>query len=194
MVARFFVFVATLLLGSLFIEVSIYHPSVAMARDAVAIAPGVAAAFAICGGFLLLAFGNRLAAVVFGVACVTAIIVGLLGTAIHLGIHASSIAALVTDPKTWMGNPPTLAPLSFTVGGCLGLVPLAWRLQIAPPYPTASRFLEVAASLAGLVATIAATQISAGNLALVAVICGIGLGSIGYAFEWARLALAHRIA
>ena len=150
MVGRFLILMATALLGSLFIEISMYHPIVAMERDPVAIVPGVAAALAICGGFLYLAFANRLTVVIFALTCCIAIVVGLLGTAIHLAVHASSIGDLATNAQAWLGNPPTLAPLSFAVGGCLGLVPLAWHSGIAPCSPTASRILEGIAAGAGL--------------------------------------------
>jgi hypothetical protein len=188
MAGRFFVFVATVLLGSLFIEVSIYHPGIAMQRDPVAIVPGIVAALAICGGFLFLARANRYTVVVFAVACCSAIVVGLLGTAIHLAIHAGSIERLATDPRAWLGDPPTLAPLSFAVGGCLGLVPLAWQAEIAPCSPAASRLLELVAAAAGLVAVIAATQPNWSTVSLIAVLCGLAFGMLGYAIEWLRVA------
>ena len=193
MVGRFLIFMASVLLGSLFIEVSMYHPIIAMERDPIAIIPGVAAALAICGGFLYLAFANRLTVVIFALTCCIAIVVGLLGTAIHLAVHASSIGDLATNAQAWLGNPPTLAPLSFAVGGCLGLVPLAWHSGIAPCSPTASRILEGIAAGAGLVAAVAATQPYEGTIALIALICGLAFGVLGYAIEWARAAVIHPI-
>jgi cell division protein FtsW (lipid II flippase) len=187
MLGRFFVFVATALLGSLFIEVAIYHPGIAMQRDAVAIVPGVVAALAICAGFLFLARANRYTVALFVLACCCAIVVGLLGTAIHLAIHAGSIARLATDPQAWFGDPPTLAPLSFAVGGCLGLVPLAWQTEIAPCTPAASRLLELTAAVAGLVAVIAATQPDWSTLSLITVLCGLAFGVLGYGIEWVRV-------
>jgi cell division protein FtsW (lipid II flippase) len=184
---------ATALLGSLFIEISMYHPIVAMERDPVAIVPGVAAALAICGGFLYLAFANRLTVVIFALTCCIAIVVGLLGTAIHLAVHASSIGDLATNAQAWLGNPPTLAPLSFAVGGCLGLVPLAWRLEITPCPPTVSRLLEGIGAVAGLVAAIAATQPYEGTIALIAVISGLAFGMLGYAIECACAAVSNGI-
>ena len=182
MFSRLLVYLATLLLGSLFIEISMYHPSIAMERDPVTIVPAVTSAIALFGGFFFLAFAGRAATFLFVLTCCMAIVVGLVGTAIHLAIHAPSFGVLATDPHAWLGNPPTLAPLSFSVGGCLGLCALVWRDAQAVA-PMASRLLQAAAAGAGLAAALLALQPRYGDIALVVVIASLALGSLGYASE-----------
>ena len=53
----------------------------------------------------------------------------MVGTAIHLAIHAPSLMGLVTAPHVWLGEPPPLVPLSFAAAGCLGLIPLVVKGQ-----------------------------------------------------------------
>jgi hypothetical protein len=180
--SRFLVWLATLLLGSLFIEIAMYHPAVAVQRDPVAVVPALTAALAIFGGFTFLALTSRPTAMLFASICIAAIVVGLIGTAIHLALHASSIAVLATQPNAWLGNPPTLAPLSFSVGGCLGIAPILWS-EPKPAVSLPSRLLEALAGFAGLAAVITAATIYGEAAPMTCVIAGLALGSIGFILE-----------
>ncbi len=185
MLRRFLIFLALTLFGPLFIELYLYHPEVALARDAVAIFPRVAVAAAMAAGFLFLAAATRVTAALFAIACGIAVAAGVAGTAVHLALHAPTLAALATDPAVWLGGSPVLVPLSIAAAGCLGLIPLASPPGpgLAPPLPAASRWLEGCAALCGAAAAIAAAQVQGGFFALLAVIAGFGLGAFGYGVE-----------
>jgi len=185
MLRRFLIFLALTLFGPLFIELYLYHPEVALAHDAVAIFPRVAVAAAVAAGFLFLAADTRVTAVIFAIACGIAIVAGVAGTAIHLALHAPTLAALATDPAVWLGGSPVLVPLSLAAAGCLGLIPLAspHGAGHALPLPAASRLLEGGAALCGAAAAIAAVQVQGGLVALLAIIAGLGLGALGYGVE-----------
>ena len=184
MVGRLFILVAIMVLGPLYIEVYLYHPTIVMEHDSIAIIPGVASALALGTGFLLLALDSRITAAIFALACAIAIAVGVVGTGIHLAMHAATLSQLATMPNAWLGGPPVLVPLSFAAGGCLGLIPIALRRgQTAPSPPAISRILEAIAALCGLVATIAAAQVGQGAVALIAVLTGLGFGSFGFVAE-----------
>jgi hypothetical protein len=190
MLGRFLIVVAMMLFGPLFIEVYLYHPMVALEHDKAALVPLVASPLAILAGFLLLAADRRMTAWLFGLVCVGAVAVGVTGAAIHIAIHAPSVASLVTEPNVWLGNPPPLVPLSFAAAGCLGLIPVALpgqRLMPEPPVAIA-RILYALAALCGLVAAIAGAQPEAGVIALCAVIAALGFGSFGYIAEVGVLA------
>ena len=121
MLGRFLILIAMMLFGPLFIEVYLYHPLIALEHDPVAIVPLVASPLALFSGFLLLAADTKLTAAVFAIVCAIAIVVGVTGTAIHIAMHAPTLLSLVTDSNVWLGEPPTLVPLSFAAAGCLGL-------------------------------------------------------------------------
>ena len=99
MLRRFFVLVALMLFGPLFVEVFLYHPEVALAHDPMAIFPRVVLAAAVAAGFLLLAADVRITAALFASMCGVTILAGVIGTAIHLAIHAPSLVALAGDPR-----------------------------------------------------------------------------------------------
>ena len=88
MLGRFLILIAMMLFGPLFIEVYLYHPMIALEGDNAAIVPLVASPLALFAGFLLLAADNKLTALLFGLVCVIEIGVGVVGTAIHIAIHA----------------------------------------------------------------------------------------------------------
>lgn len=189
MLGRFLILVAMMLFGPLYIEVYLYHPLIALEHDTAAIVPLVASPLAIFGGFLLLALDRRSTAVLFGIVCAGAIVVGVTGTAIHIALHAPSLLSLVTEPNVWLGNPPPLVPLSFAAAGCLGLIPVALPGQRHLPEPPVAiaRILYAMASLCGLTAAIggylSGAQADGGTVALFAVIAALGFGSFGYMAE-----------
>ncbi len=186
MLGRFFVLLASILFGSLAIETSLYHSAIAIGRDPVAMVPTVTAAAAMAGGFLLLGAASRATVTLFATLSIVGILVGVVGTAIHLAIHAPNITALASQPRAWLGNPPALVPLSFSAGGCLGLLPLACGpLRPERSASSAGAILQVVAALASLLAAIAATDTAFGFLALMLVLAAMALGGLGYAVELA---------
>lgn len=187
MLGRLIVLVAAILLGSLAIEVHFYHPEIALERDPVAMVPVVVAAAGLGTGFLLLAFRSPMTLALFAALCLVAVLTGVAGTAIHLAIHAPSFHALVSNRRFWLGNPAPLVPLSFSVGGGLGLVPLVCReLRPERSVSLAGSFLELLGALASILAAVAATNAENGLLALLLVLAGLGLGGLGYIVELAE--------
>ena len=185
MLARFLIFVAVMLFGPLYLEVYLYHPLIALEHDPVAIVPRAGAAFAVVAGFLLLACDIAATAILFGVACVLAIAVGVAGTAIHLSLHTASLAQLVTDPGVWSGGPPVLVPLTFAASGCLGLIGLTMpRHGVGGFSPIGvARILHGLAALCGLVGVIAGSLVEGGTAGLLAVAAALALGGLGFAAE-----------
>jgi len=185
MLGRFLILIAMMLLGPLFIEVYLYHPMVALERDQVAIVPLVASPLALFAGFMLLAADNKLTTLLFGLVCAIAIGVGIVGTAIHLAMHAASLTDLVTAPYVWLGEPPPLVPLSFAAAGGLGLIPLlvAGQRKLATPPLAIARLLYGLAALCGLVAAVYGARIDGGTVALFAVIAALGFGSFAFVAE-----------
>ena len=185
MLARFLIFITVMLFGPLYLEVYLYHPLIALEHDPVAILPRAEAAFAVGAGFLLLACDIAATAILFGIACVLAIAVGVVGTAIHLALHAASLAQLVADPGVWSGGPPVLVPLTFAASGCLGLIALAMpRRRVDRISPIAvAQILQGLAALCGFVGTIAGSLVEGGAAGLLAVAAALALGSLGYAAE-----------
>jgi hypothetical protein len=189
----FLILVAMMLFGPLFIEVYLYHPMIAIEHDKVAIVPLVASPLALFAGFLLLAADSRPTATLFAIVCAIEIMVGVVGTAIHVALHfPASLLSLATDPNVWLGEPPILVPLSFAAAGCLGLIPVALpgQRQLDEPPVAIARILEALAAACGLAAAIAGAQTSGGTVALFAVIAAIGLGSFGFVAEIGVLAYA----
>jgi hypothetical protein len=185
MLGRFLILIAMMLFGPLFIEVYLYHPMIALESDQVAIVPLVASPLALFAGFLLLSADNELTALLFGLVCLIEIGVGVVGTAIHLAIHAPSLMGLVTAPHSWLGEPPPLVPLSFAAAGCLGLIPLVVKGQrkLAAPPVAIARVLYGLAALCGAVGVVFGAQTDGGTIALLAAISALGFGSFGFIAE-----------
>jgi len=187
MFGRLIILIATVLFGPLYIEIYLYHPTIVREHDLAAVVPLVASPLGLFGGFLLLAMDNRLTAALFAVICTFEIMVGVAGAGIHIAMHADSLVSLVTNPNVWLGEPPPLVPLSFAAAGCLGLIALIMperRRLDAPPIAIA-RILEALAAACGLAATIAATLPGADSFGLIASLAALGLGSFGFAAEFA---------
>lgn len=185
MLGRFLILIAMMLFGPLLIEVYLYHPLPALESDQVVIVPQIAAPLALTAGFLLLAADNKFTALLFGTVCALEIGVGVVGTAIHLAIHAPSLTGLVAAPQVWLGEPPPLVPLSFAAAGGLGLIPLVVNGQrrLAAPPVAIARILYGLAALCGLVGVIYGAQVYGGTVALFGVIAALGFGSFGFIAE-----------
>jgi len=202
MLGRFLILIAMMLFGPLFIEVYLYHPLIALEHDPFAVIPLVASPLALFAGFLLLAADSRATAVMLGIVCTVEVAVGIVGTAIHIAMHAPTLSALVTDPNVWLGQPPPLVPLSFAAAGCLGLIPvlLPGQRQLEQSPAAIARILYAMAATGGLAATAAGISLE-GAAALVLVIATLGFGVFGFAAElavlvypFARAYLARRTA
>jgi hypothetical protein len=186
MLGRLLILIAMMLFGPLFIEVYLYHPMIAIEHDKAALVPFVASPLALFAGFLLLAADNRSTATLFALVCALEIMVGVVGTAIHVALHyPESLMSLATDATVWLGEPPILVPLSFAAAGCLGLIPIALpgQRQLDEPPVAIARILEALAAACGLVAAVAATFTTGGTIALFAIIAALGLGSFGFLAE-----------
>ena len=185
MLARFLIVVTVMLFGPLYLEIYLYHPLIALEHDPVAIVPRAEAAFAVVAGFLLLVCDVTATAILFGGACILAIAVGVVGTAIHLSLHTASLAQLLAEPSAWSGGPPLLVPLTFAASGFLGLIGLAMPREGADPVSPlgVARILEGVAALCGLVGLVAGSLIEGGTIGLLAVAAALGVGGIGYAVE-----------
>ncbi len=190
MLGRFLVFMTTILFGPLFIEVYLYHPLIVLEHDPVAIIPLIISPLAVFSGYLLLAADSKVTAAIFALVCAVAVAVGVAGTAIHIAMHAPTIASMISDPNVWLGEPPPLVPLSFAAGGCMGLIPVALpghRMLAEPPVAIA-RILYAMAAVCGLAGVVGAAQVEGGTIALIAVIAALGFGTFGFTAEIAVLA------
>ena len=78
-------------------------------------------------------------------------------------------------------------PLSFAASGCLGLIALIMpeRRKLAAPPVAIARILEALAAACGLAATIAAALPGGDAIGLIASLAALGLGSFGFAAEFA---------
>jgi hypothetical protein len=148
------------------------------------------------GGFLLLAADRKPTAMLFGAICAIEIGVGVVGTAIHMALHAPTLLSLAADPNVWLGQPPPLVPLSFAAAGCLGLITVLVPGQRRLPEPpvTIARIFYAMAALCGLAGAVAGflsgTFAQAGVTVLFAVIAAMGFGSFGYMAEVAVIGYA----
>ncbi len=187
MFGRLIVLIAMVLFGPLYVEIYLYHTAVVREHDLAAVVPLVAAPLGLFGGFLLLAIDNRITAALFAIICALEIAVGVAGAGIHIAMHASTLASLVTDPNVWFGEPPPLVPLSFAASGCLGLIALIMperrRLEASPL--AIARILEALAAASALAATIAAALPGGDAIGLIANLASLSLGSFGFAAEFA---------
>jgi hypothetical protein len=190
MIGRLLILIAMMLLGPLFIEVYLYHPTVAIEHDKAAMIPMVTSPLALFGGFLILAVDNsRVTTAIFVVTCALAIATGVIGTAIHVALHTGSLWSLFTEGNVWLGQPPILVPLSVAAAGLLGLIPvfgLGRRKMAARPI-LIGRILEGIAAACALVAVVAGAMVDGGTVALIAVIAALGFGSLGYIVEFVVL-------
>jgi len=188
MLGRLLILIAMMLFGPLFIEVYLYHPLIALEHDPFAVVPLVASPLALFAGFLLLAADARMMAVMLSIVCAVEVAVGVVGTAIHLAMHAPTLSALVTDSNVWLGQPPPLVPLSFAAAGCLGLIPVVMpgQRKLEQPPAAIARILYAMAATCGLAAAAAGLSLE-GAAALVAVVAALAFGAFGFAAEVAVL-------
>jgi hypothetical protein len=116
------VVVAFFLLGALFFEIYWNHePVYALHRGGPGLIPVIYTPLALVSIALLQAWARPWSFWAYTALMAVGVVVGIAGTALHQGIHALSIGSLLQS-QTWLGEPPTLAPLSFSVGGLAGLV------------------------------------------------------------------------
>jgi len=174
----------TLWAGGLAVEVYEYHRIVNVARAHWAVVPQVSAPLLAFAAFLALTWPKRGAIVLLVVACGISIVVGLVGPVLHYGYRGLSLSAAPV-PGSWLGDPPPLAPLEFTVVGLLGLVPVSWRngraFIVAPTGRIAATCEGAAALLCLLAAGFAITL--APVPAKILVWAALGIGTLGYLSE-----------
>jgi hypothetical protein len=192
MLKRFLIFLTSLLLGSLVVEVAMYHNPVATESDGWAVLPGVAGALGMAGGFLTLARTTPLTTRLFATSCALSMLVGLIGTAFHLAMHGPSLTTLLVDPAAWLGNPPTLAPLAFSVGGLLGISAIRPGDVQAVPRAPIGGICYVLACLSGLIAASAYAG-HALSITFVATIAALALAAFSFVAEFVADLAAARV-
>jgi hypothetical protein len=121
------------------------------------------------------------------------VVVGIAGTALHQGIHALTIGNLL-QAQTWLGEPPTLAPLSFGVGGLAGLVGAAagrsdmHDLEARRGVPRALYLVALFLSLIAFGFVIAATVVTPApapmSYAFLAVLLAMAFDIIAAVWDW----------
>jgi hypothetical protein len=111
-----------LLMTGLFIEVYLYHPAAITARDPWAAVPIFWAALTMPVGSFALFRPAALVFRIFATLCAVGVLVGIVGLAFHLDMHGGAGIAGFLSAPTWLGDPPTLAPLEFTVASFFGLL------------------------------------------------------------------------
>jgi mono/diheme cytochrome c family protein len=183
-IRRFLLFFTTLWAGGLAIEVYEYHQLAALARDRWAVVPQISAPLLAFAAFLVLARPKRWTTVLLVVACGVSIAVGLIGPVLHYASRGVGLAAVLAS-RSWLGEPPPLAPLEFAAAGLLGLVPVAWKnggVSILVPTGRIAAACEGAAALLCLVAAGFAMKI-APAAATIIVYAALGIGTLGYLVE-----------
>jgi hypothetical protein len=188
------VVVAFFLLGALFFEIYWNHePVYALHRGGPGLIPIIYTPLALASIALLQARSRAWSFRAFTFMMAAGVIVGIAGTALHQGIHALTIGSLL-QAQTWLGEPPTLAPLSFSVGGLAGLVGATVGarnprdLEAGRAVPRAFYLIALTLCLAAFGLVIAATVVTpappAMSYAFLAVLLAMAFDAIGALWDW----------
>jgi hypothetical protein len=188
------VVIAFVLLGALFFEIYWNHePVYALHRGGPGLIPIIYAPLALGSVALLQARSRAWTWGVFVFFMAIGVIVGIAGTALHQGIHALRIGSLLRS-GTWLGEPPTVAPLSFGVAGLAGLVGAAAGagnirdLEAVRSVPRAFYLIALFLSLVAFGFVIAATVVTpappAMSYAFLVVLLAMAFDLIGALWDW----------
>lgn len=164
LVRRLLLLTEPALLAALFLEVYLYHRGLTLAdRGGWGLVPLVFTPWALLATVLAAGWPHRSTYWLYVAASGAAVLLGVAGTGFHLAIHAAAWGQTL-DFRSWLGNPPVLAPLSFALAGLVGLVPLG---GVAPeefaadrPRSPLARALYTAALVPGAAA---AWEVTAGH-------------------------------
>lgn len=183
MLRRFFVAFTAVFAGALGIEVLNYHALATVAKDRWAMAPQLSETLFLCAALAVLASPTRATIRFLSVMSGVSIAIGLIGLGFHFRSHG--LPADFATATSWLGEPPPLAPIEFTVVGLLGLLAAGWRRggslisTSETPFAAAAYWIG---SLVGLAAfVLAAVGLPAS--AFIAVFIALGLGALGYIAE-----------
>jgi len=189
MLRRFFVAFTAVFAGALGVEVLNYHAVATVAKDRWAMAPQLSETLFLCAALAVLASPTRATIRFLSVMSGISIAVGLIGLGFHFRSHG--LPADFSTATSWLGEPPPLAPIEFTVVGLLGLLAVSWRRggslisASETPFAAAAYWLGTLVSLAAFVLAAAGSP----TPAFIAVFIALGLGALGYIAELSARAL-----
>lgn len=183
MLRRFFVAFTAVFAGALGVEVLNYHAVATVAKDRWAMAPQLSETLFLCAALAVLASPARTTIRFLIVMASVSIAVGLIGLGFHL--HDHGLPADFATATSWLGEPPPLAPIEFTVVGLLGLLAAGWQRggslvsEAESPFSVACYWLGSVVALAAFVLA----AIGSPTPAFVGVFVALGIGALGYLAE-----------
>jgi MFS family permease len=188
------VVIAFFLLGALFFEIYWNHePVYALHRGGPGLIPIIYTPLALGSVALVQVRSRAWTWGLFAFFMAIGVVVGIAGTALHQGIHAFKIGSLLQS-RTWLGEPPTLAPLSFSVGGLAGLLGAAAGarnlrdLEAERVVPRAFYLISLFLSLVAFGFVIAAIFVTpappAMSYAFLVVLLAVAFDLIGALWDW----------
>jgi hypothetical protein len=189
--------IAFFLLGALFFEIYWNHePVYALHRGGLGLIPIIYTPLALVCIALLQAWARPWSFWAFAVLMAVGVAVGIVGTALHQGIHARTLGSLL-EVLTWRGEPPMLVPLSFSVGGLAGLVgavagksdlrDLEARGAIPRGFYLVALSLSLVASGLAIAATVVAAAPTVMTYAFLAVLMAVAFDIVGAIWDWVAI-------
>jgi hypothetical protein len=186
--------IAFFLLGALFFEIYWNHePVYALHRGGLGLIPIIYTPLALVSIALLQAWARPWSFWAYTVLMGVGVLVGIVGTALHQGMHARTLGSLL-EVLTWRGEPPMLVPLSFSVGGLAGLVgAVAGRsdvrgLEARGAVPRGFYLVALSLSVVAFGFAMAATVVTPAptlmTYAFVAVLAAMAFDVVGAIWDW----------
>lgn len=187
--------VSLLLTSGLFIEVYLYHPAAITARDPWAAIPIFWAALTLPAGSLSLFRPTQTVLRIFAILCSFGVLVGLAGLGLHLSLHAQGRLSSFLSGTTWLGDPPSLAPLEFVVASFFGLLGVMFGTGADPMLSALGRAFRISVGVASAAAMVAAITVAFGAarspLPFVLILGLLTLGSACFSIELLALFVAR---
>jgi hypothetical protein len=191
---RILISVSLLLTSGLFIEVYLYHPAAITARDPWAAIPIFWAALTLPVASLSLFRPTQTVLRIFAILCGLGVLVGLAGLGFHLSLHSQGKLASFLSGTTWLGDPPSLAPLEFLVASFFGLLGVTFGTRADPMLSALGRAFRIVLGIASAVAIVAAITVAFGAarspLPFVLILGLLTLGSACFSVELIALLVA----
>lgn len=160
---RLLISVSLLLTTGLFIEVYLYHPATVTARDPWALVPVFWAALTAPIAAYSLFRPTYAVLRFFALLCGVGAIVGLVGLGFHLSLHAHGNWSSLFTGSTWLGDPPSLAPLEFLVASFFGLLGVMFGAGGDSMLSALGRAFRIVVGVASIVAFFAAIGVAFGS-------------------------------
>ena len=183
MLKRFFVAFTAVFAGALGVEVLNYHAAATIARDRWAVAPQLSETLLLFAALALLARPTRQMMRFFAAMAIVSIGIGLIGLGFHFRSHG--LPADFATSTSWLGDPPPLAPVEFSVVGLLGLFAVSWARggSLVPSRRSMSSTILYGI---GALFALAAFVLAGAGLAtpsFLSVFVALGFGAVGYGVE-----------